>query len=361
MIAKVEPVQILGVAIVTGWRDASLSLTDLIFQATSAAVADSGVPIEAIDSVVLAAHDLVDGRSLSSMVTGPAAGAYLRDEIRLASDGLAALSLACARIEAGETDYSIVAGWGRASEGDFLRTSQTAFDPAFEQAFRSDEFSFSAWRLSAWATTYGVAAQDRATAARARRARAASNPHAIATGMRPPLAAPLNAEDAPRMGDIAVAAIVGRAGGKVKVTGLGHGTASPVIGARDLLGAAPLVDAVTLATGQAGRQTDSFDLYYFPGPTLSDEALALEAVGLAAPGHGFAAYATRTDVNPGGGSEAGWCYPTCGLVNAVEAYLQLTGRAGGCQVDGSPRTALVTGVCAMGGQAAHAAILETVA
>ncbi len=346
---------------VTGWADASLSLTDLIFASVTAALRDSGVDVRRIDSVVLAAHDLVDGRSLSSMVTAPAAGAYLRDEIRLASDGLSALSLASARVEAGETEYSIVAGWGRASEGDYARTSRTGFDPAFEQPFGPDDFTPSALRLSAWAGRHGSPGSARAAAAAERRRRAASNPRASSGGVRPALAAPLAEDDAPLLADIAVAAIIGRETGPVRIAGLGHGTGSPLIGARDLLAQQPLVDAVAGAGAQGGFTAADADVVFLAGPTLSDEALAIEALGLSGAGAGFAAYAERTSINPSGGSESGWCYPTCGLVNAVEAYLQLTGRAGGCQVPGGPNLALATGVSPVGGQLAYAALLEKVA
>lgn len=345
---------------VTGWADASLSLTDLIFASVSRAVKDSGVDIREIESVVLSAHDLVDGRSLSSMVTAPAAGAYLRDEIRLASDGLAALSLAAARVEAGETRYSIVAAWGRASEGNYIRTSQAAFDPIFEQGLGADEFTLSAMRLSGWAARHGMPGDARAAAADARRSRVAANERAPGGGQRPALGRPLVEDDAPRLSDIAVAAIIGPDGGPVRIAGIGHDAGSPLVGARDLVEARPLVGAVARAAADAGYPAFEADLFCIDGPTLSDEALSLEALGLAEPGQGYASYASRSDVNPFGGSEAGWCYPTCGLSNAVEAYLQLTGAAGGCQMQGSPVRALVTGVSAMGGQTANAALLEAV-
>jgi glutathione S-transferase len=355
---KTDPVYILGVGMVRGWADASSSLTDLIFASVSAALNDSGVDIKAINSVVLAAHDLVDGRSLSSMVTAPAAGAYLRDEIRLASDGLSALSLASARVEAGETEYTIVAAWGRESEGNYARTSRAGFDPIFEQAFRADEFTLSALRLSAWSARHGCPDDAREAAAAARRDRARNNPRASAEGRRPMLATPLFADDAPLMADIAVAAIIGRKAGPVRIAGFGHGTASPLIGARDLVGADALADAIRRATDQAGFGARDAQALFIDGATLSDEALALEVLGLAEAGQGYAAYAANAAINPGGGGESGWCYPTCGLVNAVEAYLQLTGRAGACQLPGKPSRALATGLSAMGGQAAYAAFLE---
>ena len=72
-----------GVAVEISWADRTRSLTELIFETVSKAVADAGEGWTGIDSVVLAAHDLVDGRSLSSMVTAPAAGAATRLAPRL--------------------------------------------------------------------------------------------------------------------------------------------------------------------------------------------------------------------------------------------------------------------------------------
>jgi acetyl-CoA C-acetyltransferase len=348
-----QPAFIHGAAISIGWADATVSLSDMIFKAVSRALDDSGIQIEQIESVVLSAHDIIDGRSLSSMVTAPAAGAYLRDEIRLAEDGAAALSLASARIEAGETDYSIVAAWGRASEGDYAHTSKFAFDPFFEQPFALEEFDLSALRLSGWMAAHGEQGSARAAANAARIARARANPRSTAVDARPRLKPPLLPQEAPRFADVAIAAILGRAESPVRIAGTGHSVESAVLGDRDLVRMRALREAVERAGG-LGR----IDVYQLGGATLPDEAIALEALGLAAPGEGFAAYAARPEINPSGGAESGWCFPTSGLLNVVEAYLQLTGAAGGAQLPGKLGRALATGLSPLGGQAAHAVILE---
>ena len=91
-----------GVSLEVSWKDETRNLSELIFDTVRRAIDDAGSGLEGINSVVLAAQDLVDGRSLSSMVTAPAAGAYLRDEIRYGDDGAAAFAAAVTRIEAGE-------------------------------------------------------------------------------------------------------------------------------------------------------------------------------------------------------------------------------------------------------------------
>src|SRR6202451_2460967 len=129
MTEKRPSVYIEGIAIDIGWADATRSLTELIFSTTRRAIDDGKKHLDTVDSVVLAAHDMVDGRSLSSMVTGPAAGSYLRAETRYSDDGAAAFAAAVTRIEAKESTRSIVAAWARASEHNGGGVDRAGFDP----------------------------------------------------------------------------------------------------------------------------------------------------------------------------------------------------------------------------------------
>ena len=321
-----EPKQVFvhGAAVRMSWADASSSLEDLIFTGVTAALSEANLPIDAIDSVVLSAHDMIDGRSLSSMVAAPAAGCYLRDEIRLAEDGLVALSLGAARVAGHESEYTIVAAWGRASEGDFLNVSRASMDPFMEQAFRITESDLSGFRLSRWLTKYGLQHSERDAAARARNSRAGLNPRSVG-GISPMLSVnyPLMPFDAPRSADIVVAAIIGAPKSKLRVAGIGHGTDSTLFGDRDWLARPALRTAVNQALKEAGCGLADLNLFEIDGMTLSDEALALESLGLAAPGNGFETYARASHINPSGGSAAGWCYPAMGLVRFAECMLRL--------------------------------------
>jgi hypothetical protein len=346
-----------GAAVHIGWQNAAASLPELIFRAVDAALTDSELSIHEIDSVVLSAHDIVDGRSLSSMVTAPAAGAYLKDEIRLAEDGLAAMSLASARIEAGESRFSIVAAWGRASEGDYVHTSHFAFDPFLEQPFGLDEFSLSAMRLSEWIREHGEEHEAHQQAISARAERARRNCRSVLVGVRPPVDYPLESGDAPRFADIVVVTVLGGRPRAVHIAGIGHSADFANLGERRLSDMRAVRESVSRACQVAQSDVRQLDVLQLAGPTLPDEALALESIGVAAPGEAFAAYAAMGQVNPSGGSESGWCFPTNGLLNVVEAYYQLTQQAGAGQVAGSPRRALATGVSPLGGQVAHAAVL----
>jgi acetyl-CoA C-acetyltransferase len=352
MSGRASHAYIQGAALQVGWADSSANLMEMIFSAVTAALRDSRVDLSRIDSVVLSAHDLIDGRGLSSMVTAPAAGSYLRDEIRLAEDGLAALSLAAARVESNETEYSIVAAWGRASEGDPQHVSRAAFDPFFVQPFGVDEFTLSAMRFAGWASRHGLAVEGRARAGRARIERAQRNPWALANGPRVRLNAPLKETEAPRQADIAVAMIIGRHESPVRLAGVGHSAEALQIGDRDLVEMRALRQAVERAQHDARVGVSDIDLWELAGLTLSDEAIALEAIGLSSAGCGFDTYADTTAINTSGGAEAGWCFPTQGLVNTFHAWSHLK--------SGDARRALATGYSPAAGQIAHAAVLEAV-
>src|SRR6202011_4808306 len=119
------------------------------------------------------------------------------------------------------------------------------------------------------------------------------------------------------------AVIVGREESQVRVAGVGHGTDTPQVGARDLLGMPALKTAVGAATASAGIQLGDVGTIELDGMTLSDEVIALEALGLCAPGEGFSAYSGNNRINLSGGGAGGWCYPAMGLVRFAEAYRRL--------------------------------------
>ena len=359
MSQSAKPVHVHAAATSVGWCDARRSLTDLIFSTVTDALHQSAAHMDAVDSVVIAAHDLIDGRSLSSMVTAPAAGSYLKDEMRIADDGLVAASFAAARIEAGEARLSVVAAWGRASEGAPDSVSRAGFDPVFEKPLGMQELDLSAVRLSAWLAKHGDPGDSRAAARAARETRAAINQRALHGASRSSTVSyPLRQEEGPKWADIVVAVILGEAPSRVRLAGVGHATDLPRPGERDLLGMPALRQAAVQALALSGLGIDAVDLFEIDGMTLVEEALALESLGLAAPGGGFEHYAKAAHVNRAGGSAAGWCYPAMGLMRLAECFYQLTGSAGASQLLTAPKRAMAIGSSPMGAQTHTAVLLE---
>ena len=103
--------------------------------------------------------------------------------------------------------------------------------------------------------------------------------------------------------------------------------------------------------------TSKISMSSTPHRALYDEAIALEAIGLAPPGKGLEMLARDRRCNPSGGSAAGYCAPAMGLARTVEAVLQLRRNAGGNQIDAA-RRALATGSSIIAAQTQTAVILE---
>jgi acetyl-CoA C-acetyltransferase len=385
-----------GLAVELTSADRRRSLPELIFSCVSAALADAGRTLRDVDAVTIACEDLIDGRSLSSMITGPAAGAYLRDEIRLSEDGLAALSLAAAQLESGTFERVLVAAWGRPAESHPELASARAFDPFTTQPFGLTDLTVSALRASAYQRRYGTPSDPDAArqesdghdgdgrgraacvlagrdhAVRARQERAERNPRASRVPLRPvPAPYPLRPAELCTEADTVAALVLRRmppgeakAEGLVRITGVGHATESYHLGDRLLSGLPSARTAAEHALAEAGRTLGDVDVAEVAGRTIWDEAQLLESVGLADPGKGFLALANEARLNPSGGAAAGECPPASGLVRFAEAALQLTGRAGGVQLSGStggagrPRVALVVSGAALAGQTHTAVVAE---
>lgn len=348
-----------GAAMEISWGDARRNLMDLIFDTVRAAVDDAGGSFDGIDSVVLAAHDLVDGRSLSSMVTAPAAGAYLRDEIRYSDDSAGALAAGITRIESGESERTIVATWGRASEHDVDQFSRTLFDPVSTGGLGLEELHISAMNAQKWRQNGGSDAD--VTRALARRADAArSNPRALAKGGKRSNASwPLEEGHLPLWADMVSAVVISGKPNALKLRGLGQSSEAYWPGDREMAAAASMQQAAERALAEAGLSVSEIDLFELDGMTLYDEAIAFEAAGLVPRGGGMAALADDPRCNPSGGSLAGYCPPAMGLTRVVEVIHQLRGTAGAIQ-QGKPRLAMASGASLMAAQTHTVVLLEAV-
>jgi hypothetical protein len=350
------PVYVEGVALHIGWHDAKKDLSELIFDTVTDALGDADQSMDAVDSVVLAAHDLVDGRSLSSMVTAPAAGAYLREEIRFSDDAAGALVGAMTKLEAGRARRSVVAAWGRSSEFNYDQFSRTLFDPIYSRQLGLNEFVLSAMRAQLYLA--GDTEKRREQASRRRDELAAANPRALRTGgYRSAAPYPLEPNDLPLWADVTVALILSVQPSPIRVIGAGQSSEPYALGDRNLRAMQGLHEAAGRALSEAGIDAAQLDVVEVDGLTLIDEAMGLEAVGIAPAGEGLRHLAQDPRCNPSGGGAAGYCPPAMGLARIVESILQLRGTAGAGQVPGAHR-ALATGSSTVAGQTHTAVVFE---
>jgi len=313
----VQAVYVSGVAVSTTWADARFSLTDLIFDCVQKALADANIRAADLDAVVLGAHDVVDGRGLTSMVTAPAAATYLKDETRLGEDGATAFVLGDARVRSGSVRTCLVAAWGRASEGPVDRISNALFDPFTTKPLGMTEVAVSGLRATQAIADYPSYSAERERAATSRRS-APADPSRVPA---PPW--PLRSAELPVWADVVSATVLTSERSPVEVRGVGMSTEPFDIGDRDLLGFPALRQASSQALHGAGLDIGDVDILELDGLTLFDDALALEAVGAAQRGQGMRAMASELGVNTGGGSSAGYCAPAMGLVRIAHAYQRL--------------------------------------
>jgi acetyl-CoA C-acetyltransferase len=342
----VRRVYLHGSAVTTSWADASKSLQDVIFDCTSAALRSAGADIDSIEAVVLGAHDLVDGRGLTNMVTAPAAGAYLKDEVRVGDDGATAFVLADARVRSGSVDSCLVVAWGRASEGPPDEISRALFDPFTTHALGMTEIGVSGLRASRALVEHPGYRAERDAAAARRRARPADPERT------PAPAWPLRAVDLPVWSDVVAAAVLRAEPAAVEVLGVGMSTEPYELGDRELLTLPALRSASAQALREADRDIADMDVLELDGLTLFDEALAMEAVGAAGRGGGMAAMARDTRLDPTGASGVGYGAPAMGLTRIARAARRL--------LDGSGHLALATGSSVVAAQSQAAVVLGRV-
>lgn len=328
---------------------------DVAHDAARDALADAGLSKGDLDSVVLAGLDLECGRTISNMYAAPAAGGYMKDEIRVADDGLLALALAWMRVASGLFDTTMVLAYGQSSETHPERLANLVFDPVLERDLgmgRLLPLALSAGAYEA-ATPRAREAAD-ALAARRRAAAKAAGPEAlparpvVAGWAAPPI---LRAHVAP-LCDGAAAVIlqageVARRGRQVPVElrAVGWACESGELGRRDLARSDAAERAARMAYERAGAGPADVAFAEVHSPTPWQEMIALEALGLALRGRApEAVLADRlgpsgtTRVNVTGGSFAGEASVASGMyrfarcvraIRAGDAPLALAHSASG--------------------------------
>ena len=173
-----------------------------------------------------------------------------------------------------------------------------------------------------------------------------------------PVAPPLNLYDCAPVGDGAAAVLVTTAeaaadldGSVVSVDGTGAAANNLAVAERNMTDIEGARAAAETAYEEAGIGPDDVDVAEVHDAFTVCEALLSEAVGLAPKGKGYQSYRppeerddgwTDVEVSTSGGLKArGHPIGATGLLQAIEAYEQLTGAAGDRAVDGAETALLV--------------------
>lgn len=299
--------------VVTPDENGDRSLELLIFQAASAALAEAGLGIGDLDGIVIAASDMVDGRAISSMLTSGPAGAYLNEEINMASSPGHALAMGYLQILSGTHRRLLVSSWGKASEsrgGSTQAAERLSAEPFFDRDGGLSVLAAAAFQAQA----HRAAGEDAAEAA----AHVAGRNHgggmsAERVRASEVVAHPLRRLELPPETDGAFSILLERADrettGAVSLAGVGWCTDSGRIAQRDLAGLPHLARAAGDAFQRARLAPERVDAWELHDYTPDAELLAYGPLGLCAPGDGarlaLSGESEALRINSGGGSVVG--------------------------------------------------------
>ena len=162
--------------------------SDIVYPVVRDALADAGVSMDDVHSIVSCSQDIYDGRTISSMGVNEVLGGYLRSESKIAGDGLLALLYGAARIVSGEYDLTLVVAHCMESISDLHVVENAAFDPYVQRPLGPDNTVAAA--LQADRLLQGQRPRSRRRRPRSRRARRSAPPATRARSGAPPTRPP---------------------------------------------------------------------------------------------------------------------------------------------------------------------------
>lgn len=339
---------------------------DLVYEVTRDALADAGMTIDDIDNVITVSNDFLDGRTISSMAVGEAAGAHDKNISTVEGDGTFGAFYGAMRTLGG-FDATLVVAHGKGSEGDMKIITNAMFDPVYQRHLGIEAISSAALQANAYMNRYGLTEEDFARVSVKNHQNGRKNPFAhlslditvddVMTSEK--LADPIKRLDCSPISDGAAAIIIAREAVAAKakappvwIRGIAHCSDIFFLGDRDLAQSPALTKAAEKAFQMAEiadplKEIDLVELY---DAFSYMEPLWLEGMGFCGAGEGgrlLREGVTTMDgsmpVNPSGGVLSAHALLAAGLARIVEASLQIRGEAGDRQVAGA-RTALAHGI-----------------
>lgn len=304
--ASVSTVSISGVGFARCPSPEAMSLTELVFEASAAALGDAGLARRDLDGVCLGASDQLDGRAISSMQLAGPAGGYLLDEIKVGDDGALAFAAAVLRIEAGADRRVLAASWTKESESPLATALGVNAEPVYARP----------------AGLHPLVAEAAVTAAFLDRA-----------GLPAPTGSadefycwPLRHDDLPPTTDAAVAIVLSDGPGPVEVAGLSWATEVADPTARRLTPEAAVAAVAGKAAAEAGIVIDGRTVIETTDRTPYRLAMTLTGLGLG-PRSGVSPGTTSPNLNPSGGLWASNPVYAAGLERVAHAALAVRGGA----------------------------------
>ena len=346
---------------------------DLVYEMTTQAMEDAGMTLADIDNVVTVSNDFLDGRTISSMAVGDAAGAHDKNISTVEGDGTFGAFYGAMRVLGG-CGTTLVVVHSKGSEGDIRYATNGMFDPVYQRLLGIEAVSSAALQANLYMHRYGLKEEDFAEVSVKNYGNAQNNPYAhrqldvtVNDVMKSRmLADPLKSLDCSPLSDGAAAVIIAdeKRSRKAKarpiwIKGMAHCADAYFLGDRDLAHPKALQDAAKRAYTMAEISDPSsiIDVVELYDAFSYMEPLWLEGLGFSDPGRGvnllqkgISSMSGAMPVNPSGGVLSAHAVLVAGLARIIEAVLQLRGEAGKHQV-ADAKTALAHGINGACGQA----------
>jgi acetyl-CoA C-acetyltransferase len=370
-----EKVAIIGVGYTKYESESPLTFAEMVFEATSMALADAGIDKDDVDNVVSISSDFWDGRTISSMAICDAANSFGKDITTVEGDGTFGALYGMMRILSGSFGITIVCAHHKGSESSMNGITNCSFDPLVERRLGLDAVSSAALQARRYMNKYGLKEEQFALVSVKNHGNAMRNPLSLlpmeitvndVMNSRK-VADPLKLLDCSPVTDGACTLILAAERQAKKMTtnkkrvwmkGVGHCTDAFRLGDRDLADTRALKKAAKRAYDMAGiddprKEIDLAEVY---DAFSYMEPLWLEGLGICDDGmgceyleRGYFDADGKLPVNVSGGRLSANPVQSAGLYAMAEAVLQLRGKAGKRQVRGA-ETALVHGINGMCGQ-----------
>ena len=280
-------------------REPDVRMEELVHAASAATLEAAGLRRADVDSVILAASDERDGRSISSMLASAPAGGLLKQVTKVTDGSLHALALAVMKVQAGAADSVLVVSWDVGSEAQLDAVARTALEPFVDRHVGAIDPAATALLASAYLaeTGQGPDALDR---------RAARKAVDAGLGDRTPgewVSHPLRQTHLAPERDGAAAVLIA-SDGFVRghglqpigtIEGMGWRTDTYAPAERERPVSRVLRGAADDALGRAGVTLGDIDAFEVDDRDVFAECIAAEALGLAPAGGGLALLVSGED------------------------------------------------------------------
>jgi acetyl-CoA C-acetyltransferase len=319
---------------------------DLISNVVNNVLRGSGLRIQDVDVVIDCGSDVLDGRSISNCGFLGAMGAHHKEEARVEEDGLFGAVYGTTKIASGSASVALIVAYSKPSESKVSAYYESLTEPFYQRALGLNQFSAAGLMACQYMSSTGASDEDLLRIA-AESWRKANNNKMIEIETSstyedikssPMVASPLRLLQIARPVDGAVAVLLATEQVALRVserpvwiTGMGASMDNHFIADRKAGELEACRAAATQATKRAGiTDVKAIGLAEVSASSAASEAMVVEALGFAAPGHAVDCYDNNAalELNPSGGALPADPIMATGLVRLHEAGSRLARRTG---------------------------------